>query len=271
MRDTSQPHSIVTLRWVSRALKLEKTVSVLVPPAASAQSPHAVLVLLHGYGGNRNTWIDKTRLTRYLVGKNLLVVMPESGRRWFINDHSGFRYEDYLITELLPFIKDSYDVAKDRAGWAIGGFSMGGAAALMQALRYPRAFSAVLSHAGAFEAPLRRGDPYESLRQHGQCLMPTTEVHERVWGPYGSVTRRSYDPYQMIRNWPVGAALHVYADVGSDDHERIIRMNRNTAAALRAVGIQLTYAERDGAHDLMFLNCALRYSLEFAAERLVST
>jgi hypothetical protein len=62
--------------------------------------------------------------------------------------------------------------------------------------------------------------------------------------------------------------LWVYADVGTDDYERIVQMNRNTAIALRAAGIELEYQERNGAHDLEFLNKALPFSLDFVVRKI---
>ncbi len=265
-------HRIVTEQWMSSALRSEKRLSVLLPVSRPQRNRgYPVLVLLHGYGGSRQTWIDRTRLLECLCRKDLVVVLPESGRRWFINDHAGLRYEDYLIGEVIPFVKSSFDVFPGRRGWAIGGFSMGGASALLQAMRYPGMFSAVVSHAGAFEAPFRRGDPYSAVRGDPRCAIPPTAVHERVWGPYGSVTRSSYDPYSLIRSWRSEMSLHVYSDVGTCDYERIVQMNRNVVLALRAAGIGVEYHERAGAHDLEFLSSALPYSLDFACRMLACT
>ncbi len=262
----SAPHELITLQHPSSALGSDKRVDVLVPPSPrSGGSP--VLVLLHGFGGSRRTWTDQTRLVDHLRGTDLFVVLPESGRRWFINDHAGHRYEDYLIDELIPHIRRSFPVGTDGRVWAIGGFSMGGASALMQALRHPRLFSVVISHAGAFEGPLRSGDPYAALRRDAHLLMPSTQVHERVWGPDGSATRSIYDPYRMLASRMPDARLSVYADVGTGDYQRIIQMNRNVAAALRAAGIDLEYHERPGGHDLDFLDQALGRSLQFVSEK----
>ncbi len=263
---TSTRHELITLKQPSSALGVDKRVDVLVPPSPrEAGSP--VLVLLHGFGGTRRTWTDQTRLLDHLRGTDLLVVMPESGRRWFINDHAGYHYESYLIDELIPLIRRSFPVVTDSRAWAIGGFSMGGASALIQALRHPRLFSVVVSYAGAFEGPLRRGDPYAALRRESECLMPSAQVHERVWGPEGSLTRNTYNPYRLLASRRSDARLSVYADVGTGDYQRIIQMNRNMAAALRAADINLEYHERPGGHDLSSLDDALGRSLKFVSER----
>ncbi|MCX4551219.1 esterase family protein [Streptomyces sp. NBC_01387] len=260
---------VETWEWPSRALDCDKRVSVLRPVRRnSLDSALPVLFLLHGFGGTRLTWLQRTRLIEHLAGLDLMVVIPESGRRWFINDHRGMRYEDYLIGEVVPFADENIgaDVRKGRR--AIGGFSMGGATALMQALRHPGLFSTVISHAGAFEAPLRVGDPYSEMRQNRDSAIPSTAAHERVWGPPGSPVRLRYNPFRMMDSYTGGPDLSLYFDVGSQDYARIIGMNRNMALKIEGSGIDFEYHEREGGHDLRFLDRSLPFSLAFAAERL---
>ena len=253
----------------SSALGRTKRVSVLAPPAM-ARPPTGVptLYMLHGFGASRQAWLRSTGLLKHLDGTGLMVVLPESGRRWFINDHHGFRYEDYLLGELLPFVENAYDCPDDSGLRGIGGFSMGGAAALMQALRHPGTFSVVVSHAGAFEAPLREGDPYAQQRDTRSFAIPSVEAHERVWGPVGSPVRRRYDLYSLVAEQPTGPRPAVYADVGTEDYPRIIEMNRRMVEALRRAGIHTEFKERPGAHDSSYIDRALPFSLAFAAARL---
>jgi putative tributyrin esterase len=266
-RHQAGSYHVETWEWHSSVLGCAKRVSVLVPPGtAPAGTP--VLYLLHGFGGSRQTLLRSTGLLKHLDGTGLMVVLPESGRRWFINDHRGLRYEDYLLGELVPFVEDVYDSHDDPGLRGIGGFSMGGAAALMQALRHPGTFSVVVSHAGAFEAPLREGDPYARHRGARDFAIPSVEAHERVWGPVGSPVRRRYDPYSLVAEMPDGPRPVVYADVGTEDYPRIIEMNHRMVRALRRAGIHTEFQERPGAHDSSYLDHALPFSIAFARERL---
>ena len=270
MRTDEPPaHALETWERHSPVLGCVKRVSVLVPRARMAAGAGVgVLFLLHGFGGSRMTWLNRTGLARHLAGLDLMVVLPESGRRWFINDDRGHRYEDYLVDELVPFIGKTYGDHVRPGPQAIGGFSMGGAAALMQALRHPEVFSVVVSHAGAFEAPSRVGDPYADLRAAGDLTIPCTEAHERVWGPPGSAVRRRYDLHAMIDARPAGPGPAVYFDVGSEDYPRILRMNRAMARKLRESRLEAEFHERRGAHDLEYLDRALPFSLQYVADKL---
>src|SRR5262245_43725435 len=214
--------TVVTPAWPSPALNRIKRVNVVLPRGyGTGDRRYPVLYLLHGYGGNRDTWLYNTGLLGSVRAYSMIVVLPESGRRWFINDYEGNRYEDYLVGELLPLVDETFRTVPDRAGRAIGGFSMGGAAAVFQALRHPDRFGAAASLSGAFEAPLREGDPYAGHRADPGLLMPTVDSHERVWGAPGSPTRRGYDPYRLLDRSTTTAAL--FLAVGTDDYDRMVQ------------------------------------------------
>ena len=70
-----------------------------------------------------------------------IFILPESGRNWFINDDKGFRYEDYLMTELTPAVETEFPNIVSRL---IGGFSMGGATAFFLTLKYSQIFDMAL-------------------------------------------------------------------------------------------------------------------------------
>ncbi|WP_225829138.1 alpha/beta hydrolase [Streptomyces naphthomycinicus] len=260
---------LLTPSWPSRALGRDKRVNVLLPEGYTDSGPrYPVLYLLHGYGAGRDTWLRRTRLLDALRGTRLIVVLPESGRRWLINDHAGLRYEDYVIHDLVPAVDEHFPTLADRSARAIGGFSMGGATALFLALRHRGLFAAVASYAGAFEAPRRTGDPYAAHRGDPAFVMPTVESHERVWGPPGSATRRRYDPYLLIDAASPGPFPAVHLDVGTEDHDRMVRMSRSVREALDRRGWPVEYHERRGGHDWEYVDAALPASLEFLSRRL---
>ncbi len=268
-RSDAAEATVVTEAWFSTALNRTKRVNVLLPrDYSTGRRRYPVLFLLHGYGGNRDTWLRNTALLRCAQSLDAIVVLPESGRRWFINDHEGHRYEDYLVHELVPLVDRSFRSMANRVGRGIVGFSMGGAAAVFQALRHPASFSIAASLGGAFEAPLREGDPYAIHRGSPGLLMPTIESHERVWGVPGSPTRRGYHPYELLDRYDRRTPIAFYVEVGADDYDRVVRMNRSMHGALRDRGIIHEYHERPGGHDWDFVARALPFALEFVHRHL---
>lgn len=263
---------VLTLRVPSPVLGRDKSVNVVLPGGYSEHGPpHPVLWLLHGYGGDKDTWLVNTRLADLLRDSRTVVVLPQSGRRWFINDHAGMRYEDHVVHELVPAVDERFNTLVHRSGRAVGGFSMGGATALFLGLRHRAVFGAVASHAGAFEAPLRVGDPYARFRADPGCVMPSVESHERVWGPPGSETRRRYDPYRLIGQGDAAPAPALYLDIGTEDYDRMRAMNHRVRDALLERGHPVEYHERPGGHDWQFVDRALPASLDFVERRLQDT
>jgi S-formylglutathione hydrolase FrmB len=188
----------------------------------------------------------------FALGRNLIFVFPESGRRWFINDASGNRYEDYLIHDLVPAIDETFPTQRSRESRMIGGFSMGGAAAVYHSLRHPNLFAASFAYAGAFYASRREGDPYAAYRANG-CLMPTENEHNRVWGPINSATRRMYDPHELIQSGVLGNVLpKIFLEAGINDYERVLAQNRKMHQALEDAGIKHVYVEHPGDHTWSF-------------------
>ncbi|MFE7812247.1 alpha/beta hydrolase [Streptomyces sp. NPDC057433] len=260
---------VVTETWWSEALGRQKSVNVVLPPGyAPTARPFPVLYLLHSYGGNRHTWLTCPSLADRVATHRLILVLPESGRYWLVNDAGGRRYEDYFIHDVVGRVEKRYNTVASRSGRAVAGFSMGGATSLFQTLRHPDLFAVAGSHSGAFEAPLREGDPYARYRSDRRLMMPTVRDHERVWGPVGSTVRRTYDPYRLLADKDPEAPLRFYLDVGSDDYERMIEMNRNIRDALTAQGVSHEYHERPGGHDWSFVDAGLPRLFDFVRENV---
>ena len=151
---------IVDLPHASSALRRRrKRCLVVIPPEEAPPGPLPVCYFFHGRGGNALSFLNHPEIRRRVLAAHHFSVFPESFRRWFINDHEGHRYEDYFVDELRPWVEERLASRVDRGRRGVVGFSMGGAAAFLLAVRHPGLFRAVACHSGAFEAPRRTGDP----------------------------------------------------------------------------------------------------------------
>jgi S-formylglutathione hydrolase FrmB len=238
-----------------------------------ASKIEGVCYLLHSYAGNFKSWAERTPLLFLASHLPLLFVLPESGRRWFIDDASGRRYGSYLIDELMPAVEEEFAPETSCTTRFIGGFSMGGAAAVFHALRRPDLFGGAFAHAGAFHAARRVGDPYAAQRGSRDLLMPDVEAHEAVWGPAGSLTRAEYDPQTVIERFIATGrrAPHLYLDVGVDDHARVVEMVRDFHRTLDAFRIPHQYREMHGSHTWDYVSAALPASLAFLGHCLAES
>jgi enterochelin esterase-like enzyme len=73
-------------------------------------------------------------------------------------------YATFLLTEILPIVRDQYVITDNPDHWAIGGGSSGGSCAFTVAWLRPDRFRRVLSFLGSF-AQIRGGNPYPELIQ----------------------------------------------------------------------------------------------------------
>lgn len=75
----------------------------------------------------------------------------EQGLRSMQYDTPTDVFSRFLLTEAIPdLVTSKYDIVKDPNGWAIGGHSSGGIAAIIAAWSQPDAFRKVLSHNASF-------------------------------------------------------------------------------------------------------------------------
>jgi enterochelin esterase family protein len=82
----------------------------------------------------------------------MILVMPDCftyyGGSQYINSTATGRYEDYLTTEIVPFVDENFRTINDRRSRAVMGKSSGGYGALMMGMRHAEQFAHVASIAG---------------------------------------------------------------------------------------------------------------------------
>lgn len=123
--------------------------SVYLPDGYDGQTTLPVLYMLHGYGGNNNSWLDDGTLATFTssaisdgtLGRTV-VVMPDGLNAFYCNGYGEeqLNYEDYLFNELIPTVEATLNVGKERSARAIGGLSMGGYGTLLHAIKHADMF-----------------------------------------------------------------------------------------------------------------------------------
>lgn len=119
--------------------------SVYLPDGYDGTTQLPVLYLLHGYGGNNNSWLDdggmaamtSSAISNGTVGK-FIVIMPDGKNAFYCNGYSegNLNYEDYMVNELMPTVEALYNTKTDKASRAIAGLSMGGFGTLYHSMKY---------------------------------------------------------------------------------------------------------------------------------------
>merc|ERR1719397_1868583 len=124
--------------------------TVLLPPGYHADEKLPLLLNLHGGGQNSKAilffqsdiearWKSAELPRCVIAGFSTL-----NGGGWYHNYYDGsLRYNDFFMTEWLPFLKQNFGVSSARSHMWLTGGSMGGLGALRLAFTYPDVFAGV--------------------------------------------------------------------------------------------------------------------------------
>ena len=145
--------AVMQIEYFSEVLDMSRPVTVLYPDRNRVDNPDdkdiPVLYLLHGMGGNHQSWLHRSRIERLVRFTNLIVVMVDTDKGWYSNTAYGMNYYDALAVELPAVLKRFFpNMSNKREKNFIAGLSMGGYGAFKLALSTNQ-FSYAASLSGA--------------------------------------------------------------------------------------------------------------------------
>ena len=261
--------NVTQIRFYSHSLKKEMNLAVYLPPGYSNNKKYPVLYLLPGYDANENSWmngyfgfhgINVNALADQIIRSGQIrpsiIVSPQldnsygintSLKTGSINGYGRGMYQDYLMENVIPYIDHHYSVSKARKNQFIGGFSMGGFAALHDAFLYPTKFSKV----GVMSAALW----VEPLPAVLTWIYPTNSL------------KRARDPIELAQERPL-RGLSVEIIEGKSDP--FVQADEVLSSVLKKIGVHLTYSEYPGGHTYSFWRShAAQLLLYFAGKRRI--
>jgi enterochelin esterase-like enzyme len=196
-------HGRFVEQWFfSRALGREMPYYLYLPPDYDDSGRgYPVLYLLHGASGDAAEWpvygfIDI--LDRSIQANEIepfIVVLPQGDFGYWVNHaEGGYRWGDYVTHDLVAQVDSTFRTLRRPWRRAIGGLSMGGYGALVQAFRNPEVFGTV----GAHSPSLREDNSVVEFLGQG------AEFAER-------------DPVSLARTAPNLDQLQIWIDIGEED------------------------------------------------------
>ncbi len=132
----------VTINFKSGAVNMPVMLDVLLPENTKACK---TLYLLHGMGGDRETWLLKSRIADYVDGKDIAVIMPSGNNKFFVNNVNGKAYQKFVAEELPAQMELWFSVSSKSEDRFVAGADMGGFGAVAAAVAYPGCFKAAVS------------------------------------------------------------------------------------------------------------------------------
>ena len=293
--DNDVPHGAVEQLWYASsydAAMPQRRLSVYTPAAYRADSSalFPVLYLLHGTGGDEESWLDMGRLAQIMDNmiaagqcRPMIVVMPNGvagqdaapGRSPYRDNEASRnsvaswlgRTEAALPLEVIPFVESRMRVVADKRSRAIAGVSMGGMHAMAVAMNNPSLFDYV----GLFSPQTHNVLDDGSIKAVRNVKERIDALLERL--PFGGDKLRdtfekktqhvdNIDIYEdmdgKLATQFADAPVLYYIAVGRKDP--LYRLVTAFRKRLDAAGYAYVYNESDGGHDW---SCWRRYLVDF--------
>ena len=232
---------------------MKKTIkAVVITPEGYQKSTRAfpVVYLLHGYGGNYQSWIQAVpELKEHSDKFNLILICPDGNiGSWYFDSpiDEAWKYETYVSKELVNWVDQNYKTRKDRSGRGITGFSMGGHGALYLAFKHQDVFGVAGSMSGGVDfRPFPRN----------------WDIAKRLGSP--SDFAGNWENYTVINmiNLLKPGSLDLIIDCGTEDF--FYDVNNSFHAKLLENKIPHEYIIRGGAHNWPYWGNAVVYQLFF--------
>ena len=211
-----------------------------------------LVLFLHG-GGDDPSAFDEVALGQALdaeVGAGRLppfvLVLPEGEFGFWENWYDGsFRYADWVLEDLLPYVYGTLPVRRCPDTCAVMGVSMGGHGALRFALHRPEIFEAV----AAISAPIFNTD--QMIDFSSRFVAKFLFQSRRVFGPANEDERERIEKDDLYLRWTSPGdvdGLDLYFAWGSGDREGIISANESFTKHLNERGIPYESIVYDGQH-----------------------
>jgi S-formylglutathione hydrolase FrmB len=240
----------------------EMPLSVILPAGYDASDMrYPVLYLLHGYTAHYSDWVTNTHIRQYARRYQEIVVMPEAGTSWYVNNYANpqLKWQDYFIYDVIPYIDQHYRTRANRRGRALAGTSMGGYGALLLGLKYNAMFAAAASLSGVVTTPEPSFVQYVTSKVDEQVI-------ESDFGPFGSQARDENDLFKLARQVPPSEMPQLYLSIGTSD--KYLGTNREFVKTLDRLGIAYRYRELPGEHDWRLWDPELEKVLAYRATAL---
>jgi S-formylglutathione hydrolase FrmB len=240
-----------TIQVFSTSMNKNIKTCVIVPDTyKKTKKKFPVVYLLHGYSGNYATWVKSFKQVEQQVDKYKFIVIGVDGNfsSWYFDSpiDPSFKYETYVVNELVSFVDIKYKTIANREGRAISGLSMGGHGALYLSFKHQDVFGAAGSMSGGVDFR-----PFPEKWDIKKRLGSLTEFPDN-WNK-NTVTNM----LELVKD----NNLKLIIDCGVDDF--FINVNRELHQKMLASKINHDYIERPGQHNIEYWENSLKFQLLF--------
>lgn len=210
-------------------------VVVLPDDYETSTNRYPVVYLLHGAGEDCHSYEKKSWPQSAVDAHGYIVAIPDGAKTsWWIDSpvDPSFKYESFVIQEIIPFVDAHYRTIPDRRHRAVCGASMGGHGAATMAICHRDIFSVL-----GMVAPGVDLRPFPNNWDIKKRLGSIQDQPAR-WKRYSIISRA-----EDLKN----GEMDILTVIGTSDF--FLPMNRELHELLSKNGVEHTYVEMRGATD----------------------
>jgi S-formylglutathione hydrolase FrmB len=250
---------IVTINFLSKELKKNTSVNIILPNNASKNEPFKTIWLLHGLMGDHTSWLRMSSIERYVKNRNVAVVMPNADRSWYTNTAYGINYFNYVAYELPELMRSRFLGYSDkREDNIVAGLSMGGYGALKLALTCPLKYSSCIALSGSLDVT-RKGRKYD-IDEWRSIFGFDIATPDELEGSEHDLF------YLAKRNAEGGLPFpRIYMWCGTED--TLIDINEKYHAHLLSLGVPHLFESSGGDHSWTFWDMHIKDGIKYILDQ----
>ncbi|MEA4861957.1 MAG: alpha/beta hydrolase [Victivallaceae bacterium] len=256
--------AFVQCEFFSNVLGMHMQMNVILPQpetrhigtassSGSASGNYPVMYLLHGMSDDQSIWSRLTSIERYVLGKNLIVVMPNAHRSYYSNMLQGFDYWTYISEELPAVVGEFFHVSPCCEDTYVCGLSMGGYGTFKLGMLCPDRFAAACGISAVTD-----------IQTFPDYLDDTRKVEmSRIFGPKEQLADSPDNLFRIAERLVAdkGAKPRFMQICGTEDF--LYQDNVRFRDHLRKIGFPCEYLEEPGSHTWEFWDKHVQTALRF--------
>ena len=260
------------LSFPSKTLNTNVPYDILLPADYNEAKDrrYPVVYMFHGYGDDNTSWNGSWLRVQNKIDalekeglEPMIYVFPNGWKAYGCNRYDGtFNYMDMIADEFVPMIDATYRTIADREHRATVGYSMGGFAAMVNAMKHPELFSM----SAPLSMSMRTDEQYKDESQDGW-----NSQWGKIFGGWGqSGDGRITDYYRehcplhqfTAGNKDVYSRVHWFLTCG-DNEQQLLIANDDLHVLMRDNGYAHEYRVWDGGHNSSYWRGALEEVLPY--------
>lgn len=217
--------------------------------------PFKTVYLLHGAWDGGSQWVENTSALRLAQKAGFALVIPSVGNSFYANGKDGMRWEDFILEELIGFVRGIFPLSDKKEDNYVCGVSMGGYGALKAVFKRPEIFSkcAIMS-------------PVVDIAWSSRVIRKIGVNTDQTLGRWKEQKGSEYDLVKILED--AQGTYDQFADilVLIGDLDYMIENNRVFHNYLEEKKVAHKYMEYEGMHDWQFWDEHLKECMDFFME-----